>query len=102
MPVSNFPRRERCDGLPPPVDCWPLYVVHRGVREGRVAGRAVSSSRLWAVATRPPPTEGRGRGRDRIARLVVLEPGGGRVMKHSGPAFRWLACEAVGLPVVLA
>jgi hypothetical protein len=30
---------------------------------------------------------------------VVL---GARMMKHAGPAFRWLACAAVGLRVVLA
>ena len=25
---------------------------------------------------------------------------GARITKHAGPAFRWLACGAVGLPVV--
>lgn len=29
-------------------------------------------------------------------------PRGARITKHAGPAFRWLACAAVGLPVVFA
>ena len=32
--------------------------------------------------------------------VVVVR--GARMMKHAGPAFRWLACAAVGLRVVLA
>lgn len=32
---------------------------------------------------------------------VVGVPAGGRMTKHAGPALRWLACAAVGLPVVL-
>lgn len=33
------------------------------------------------------------------AGAAVTGRGGGRMMKHAGPALRWLACEAVGLPV---
>jgi len=32
---------------------------------------------------------------------VVGGRAGGRMTKHAGPALRWLACAAVGLPVVL-
>lgn len=31
---------------------------------------------------------------------VAGVPAGGRMTKHAGPALRWLACAAVGLPVV--
>ena len=32
---------------------------------------------------------------------VPAGPAGGRIVKHAGPALRWLAWDAVGLPVVL-
>jgi hypothetical protein len=71
---------------------------------------AVSGSRTGPVTDEPSSGEPGALGApvwvesegtlDGVGTVVVVR--GGRMMKHAGPAFRWLAWAAVGLRVVFA
>ena len=71
---------------------------------------AVSGSRIGADVPEPVSIGSPGGdagvpgapGDEGVARGGAGDVGRGRTMKHDGPALRWLACAAVGLPVVFA
>ena len=66
------------------------------------AGMAVSGRKIGPVAGVPVPLVRGGVAVGGLAWIAGLAggPAGGRMTKHAGPALRWLACDAVGLPVV--
>jgi hypothetical protein len=69
-------------------------------------GMAVLGSRIGPLTDESSPGEAGELGSPSWGGLADLPTGGddagGRMMKQAGPAFRWLACAAVGLRVVLA